>query len=118
MDFDRNRFKKISQDMTTEELMDRVTVYRPEMEPKAVQMMEAELARRGVTQLRIEAHAAQRGETAFFLSDGIAVRCSFCNRPAVGQRWGWHRLWGKVPVFPRRFTYCEEHHTGRKHRLD
>ncbi len=109
LDFDRNRFPKTAQDMTNEELMDRITVYRSGMEPEAIRMIEAELARRKVGQLEIAAHEARRRENGVFLADGTAVRCSFCDRPAVRQRWGWHRLWGKVPVFPRRFAYCEEH---------
>ena len=109
MNFDRNRVKRIAQDSTNEELMDHITVYRAGMEPEAVRLIEAELARRGIDQLQIKAHEAQRRESAFFYPDGTAVRCSFCNRPAVGQRWGWHRLWGKVPLFPRRFAYCEKH---------
>ena len=34
------------------------------------------------------------------LPDGTAVRCSFCHRPAVAEGWGWHRLWGVLPLFP------------------
>jgi hypothetical protein len=113
LDFDRKRFGKLAQDMTNEELMDRITVNRAGMEPEAVEMIEAELARRKVRQLEIDAHEARRRESTVFLPDGTALRCSFCSRPAVGQRWGWHRIWGKIPVFPRRFAYCEEHRQER-----
>lgn len=113
LDFDPKRFRKLAQDMSSEELMDRVTVYRSGMEPEAVEIIEAELARRKIGQLEIDAHAARRRETAFFRPDGTAVRCSFCDRPAVGQRWGWQWIWGKIPAFPRRFAYCEEHRAGR-----
>jgi hypothetical protein len=113
MDFDPNRFKKTAQGMSNEDLMDRITVYREGMEPEAVEMIEAELARRGVTQLQIEKHQASRRESSLFLPDGTAIKCSFCVRPAVGQRWGWHWIWSKIPVFPRWFRYCEEHRAGR-----
>jgi hypothetical protein len=43
------------------------------------------------------------------LPDGTAVGCSFCHRPAVAEGWGWHRLWGLLPVFPRYYYYCSEH---------
>jgi hypothetical protein len=40
------------------------------------------------------------------------VRCSFCHAPAVAEGWGWHRLWGRFPVFPRFFFYCASHRPG------
>ena len=33
----------------------------------------------------------------------------FFERPAVRRGWGWHRLWGLVPVFPLRRALCEGH---------
>jgi hypothetical protein len=97
---------------TTEELLDRLTVYRPEMEPAALDLMEGELARRGVTPDQIEDHDRERRETAIFLSDGTAVRCSVCNRPAVSRGRGWFRLLGVIPVIPRLFAYCDVHGPG------
>ena len=93
----------------TEELLDRVTVYRAGMEPAALDLIEGELSRRGITPEDIEEHERQRRETTLFADDGTAVRCSFCERPAEVRGWGWHRLWGRVPVFPRVFTYCDRH---------
>jgi hypothetical protein len=93
----------------TEELLDRVTVYRDGMEPAAVDLMENELARRGVSPDQIHRHGERRRRSAVFLPDGTAQHCSFCNRPAVSSGWGLHRLWGLVPVFPRRFWYCTVH---------
>src|SRR5262245_45583073 len=96
---------------TTEDLLDRVTVYRAGMEPEAVTMIEAELEDRGVGREEIEAHRQRSAEKVIFLPDGIAAKCSVrrCYRPAVAEGWGMHRLWGLLPVFPRRFYYCEEH---------
>ena len=44
----------------TEELLDRVTVYRAGMEPAAVDLMEHELDRRGISREAIAEHAAER----------------------------------------------------------
>src|SRR5262245_57667268 len=93
----------------TEELLDRVTVYREGMEPAALDLMEGELDRRGVTREEIAEHDAARRETAIMLPDGTAPRCSFCERPAVVRARGWHKLFGRVPVFPRIFAYCALH---------
>jgi hypothetical protein len=93
----------------TEELLDRVTVYREGMEPAALDLMEGELDRRGVTRDQIAEHDASRRATAILLDDGTALRCSHCDRPAVVRAWGWHRLFGRVPVFPRRFALCAVH---------
>jgi len=96
----------------TEELLDRVTVYRAGMEPAALDLMEAELDRRGVTRSDIADHHIARRERAILLPDGTALRCHFCARPAVLRGWGWHWLFGRLPVFPRVFARCEEH-SGR-----
>src|SRR5262249_20888430 len=65
--------------------------------------------------------------SAIMLPDGTAMRCSFCDRPAVQQARGWHRmklripllplligradipLGFSIPIFPKLFTYCEFH---------
>ena len=96
-----------------EELLDRVTVYRPAMEPAAVDLIEGYLSQRGVTPEQIESHDVGRRATAVFGPDGAAVMCSYCRRPAVEVGRGWHRLWRVVPIFPRRFARCKIHAKGR-----
>lgn len=111
----------------TDELLDRVTVYREGMEPAALDLMEGELDRRGVTREQIAEHDAKQRATAIMLPDGTARRCWRCDRPAVVRRWGWH--WMKVriplitlligradvplgfsvPVFPWLFYECVDH---------
>jgi hypothetical protein len=80
------------------------------MEEEALAMIEAELRARGVARADIEAHAERRRRETLPLPDGTAVKCSFCPRPAVRGEWGWHRLWGELPVFPRYYYTCAEHH--------
>jgi hypothetical protein len=100
----------------TEELLDRVTVFRVSMEPAAVDLMENELWRRGVTPEQVANHAASRGDVVRH-ADGSAVRCShrdrsrgyYCDRPAVSVRWQWFRLWGRVPLCPWPQPRCDLH---------
>jgi hypothetical protein len=94
----------------TEDLLDRATVYRDGMEPAALELIDAELRARGVGEAEIAAHRERRSGVVF-AADGVAVKCSErrCWRPAVVRRWGWHCLWGKLPVFPRVLGYCDEH---------
>lgn len=107
MNFDLERIRKNVKEASTEELLDRITAYRAGMEPAAIEVIEAELDRRGVGEEQVREHANRRSDT---LRRGtVAQRCSFCERPAVTRGWGWHRLWGKVPAFPRLFNYCEMH---------
>jgi hypothetical protein len=117
MEFNLKRVAEFIRGADTEELLDRVTVYREGMEPAALDLMEGELDRRGVTREEIAAHDVMRRETAIMLPDGTAMRCSFCNRPAVKQVRGWHRLFGLVPVFPKLFAYCD-FHSGPKDEKD
>jgi len=109
LEFDPERVARNAYEATSEDLLDRITVYREGMEPEAVEIFEAELSSRGIGRAEIEAHAAHRSTRMIPLPDGTALPCSFCPRPAVEQRWGWHRLWGYFPVFPRYLSYCELH---------
>ena len=109
MEADPQRIRGNIQQATTEDLLDRVTAYRAGMTAEAVEMIEAELQDRGVGAEQLAAHAAQCHDEVIFLPDGIAAKCSFCNRPAVACGWSMHRLWGLLPVFPRRYYYCKAH---------
>ena len=114
----------------TEELLNRVTVYRDGMEPAALDLMEGELDRRGITRAQIAEHDTRQRAVAIMLPDGTAKRCSCCDRPAVVETRGWYRwrarvpllplfsgraevpLGISVPLFPRMFAYCEAHRSA------
>jgi hypothetical protein len=93
----------------TEDLLDRATVYRDGMEPEALDLIDAELRQRGVRAAEVEAHGAARSRTALRGPGGLPVRCRKCYRPAVAEGREWTRLWGLVPLFPRRVAYCAGH---------
>lgn len=93
----------------TEDLLDRLAAYGDQMEPEALEVIERELRDRGVTTADIQAHAGRREGAALRDELGQVLSCSFCRRPAVRRSWGWHRLWGRLPLFPRRFRTCGEH---------
>lgn len=93
----------------TEQLLDRVTVYRDQMEPEALVVIEAELTRRGVTEEAVLAHGRKQFAASLVAADGLAVRCSSCDRPAVEVGRGWHKVWGILPVWPRVEARCEVH---------
>jgi hypothetical protein len=113
MDFDLRRVAEFIRGAETEELLDRVTVYRAGMEEVALDLMEGELDRRGITREQIAEHYAKRRACAIMLPDGTAMRCSFCDRPAVCQARAWH--WVRthflisIPVFKFKFAYCAVH---------
>lgn len=119
MDLDLQRVRENVRLATTEDLLDRLTCYRAGMEPAALDLIEAELRQRGVTVEQIDAHAQRYEGEALRLPDGTAAECSFCRRPAVERRWGWHRVRGRglfaglaalVPLYrPRWCYYCAEH---------
>jgi hypothetical protein len=112
MKFDAHTVWANARQATTEDLLDRVTVFRQSMEPEALAIIGAELQGRGVTQEAIAAHGLIQEENCMRYKDGTVMVCSLCRKPAVLARWGWHRLWGVLPVFPRRFRYCAEHRRG------
>src|SRR5437660_803136 len=113
LEFDPDKVLLNARSATTEDLLDRVTVFRDQMEPEAVTILEAELRSRGVTAADVLTHGDKIKEGLIRHPDGTVAKCSFCPAPAVARRWGWHRLWGKVPLFPRRLRYCREHDPKR-----
>jgi hypothetical protein len=110
--FDADRVRRNVRQADTDDLLDRVTVYREGMEPEALDLIEDELRSRGVMADDIAAHARRHEGQALQSPGGLAAACSFCGRPAVEAAWGWHRLWGVLPLFPRRFFCCDLHRPG------
>lgn len=107
--FDADKTLRNARLATTEDLLDRVTAFRDGMEPEAVEIIEMELRRRGVGPEQIEKTRQDRAGKVIRDRSGFAARCSFCSRPAVERRWGWQRLWGRLPIFPRLLNYCQQH---------
>ena len=99
--YDRKRVRENVRKAETEDLLDRVTVYRAGMEPDALYVIEEELRQRGVTAADIDAHARRREEAGLCDNDGIAAQLFVVLR---GRPWcgagGWHKLWGLLPLFP------------------
>jgi hypothetical protein len=114
MKLDLQRVRKNVTEATTEDLLDRATVYRAGMEAAALEIIDAELRRRGLTPSDIQSHWEIK--RANVISTGmIARRCHLCERPAVVRHWGVHRLWGKIPTpFPRLYHLCAEHAPPKK----
>jgi len=96
----------------TEDLLDRVTAYRAGMEAAALEIIETELRRRGVTADDIARHEKICRAECLYDPGDTALMCSLCRRPAVVERLGWHRLFQRVPLFRRRFRYCAGHDPG------
>jgi hypothetical protein len=109
MKLDLNRVRENVRRADTQDLLNRTTAYRDGMEPEALAIIDEELRARGVSADERAAYLRHVQERALKDSDGVALTCNECRKPAVVFAWDWHRLWGLVPVFPRRFQLCEEH---------
>ncbi len=109
MQFDPERVQANVKAASTEDLLDRVTVYREGMEAGALPIIEDELRARGIGNAAIRAHEERRRQAGTLDSHGFAAKCSLCSRPAVVRVRHWHRLWQLVPIFPRTNFFCEEH---------
>jgi hypothetical protein len=100
--------------MDQEELLDRVTVFREVMRPDAVEVMEAELARRGIGPDEIHQHHRQIKHRVLRDSHGIPAQCSWCERAAVEKREDFHKFWRLIPVAKRIWYYCDRHFAEKK----
>jgi hypothetical protein len=109
MRLDLDRVRANVRRASTEDLLDRATVYREGMEPAALDIIDRELWERGVGPAERDAHERHRRSSMLTGPDGLPVKCRRCDRPAVVECRGWHRLLKLLPLFPRRFAYCEEH---------
>jgi hypothetical protein len=112
MSIDTERVRQNAQKAITEELLDRLTVFRAGMEPEAIDIIEAELTRRGVTQEKIDEYDRLRRAKGLVGGD-VPRKCNFCDRPAVIRAWGLSHGRSLMPIWPWRFNYCEEHHQSR-----
>ncbi len=112
LELDPDRVRRNVRKASTEDLLDRATIYRSEMEPQALEIIDAELIARGITVEQVEAHLQARTRS-LSRADGSVIKCSFCWRPAVKRGWGWHRLYGTIPIFPRMFSWCDDHLPAR-----
>ena len=109
MDLNLDRVRANVETAGTEDLLDRATVFRAGMEPEALDIIDEELRKRGVTAGEVADHAQRRQEEGLLDADGAPLRCARCSRPAVVRRWRWGKLWGVLPMFPRRMALCAEH---------
>src|SRR5438309_1546269 len=109
MKLNLERVRANVQQANTEDLLDHATVYRTGMEPEAVEVIESELRKRNNGATELATYENNRKATVLTDEAGVALKCMACHRPAVGRAWGWHRLWGWVPVFPRQMEWCEKH---------
>jgi len=111
MEFSLERVRANVRKATTEDLLDRATVYRAGLEPAALPVILEELKARGVTPQAIVRHEeSQQG--VMVDASGTARLCARCRKPAVVREWGWHWMYDKLPLFPRLFYLCEEHCTS------
>src|SRR5438270_480265 len=97
MQFDPDKVRQNAAKATVEDLLDRVTVYRAGMEPEAVAIIEAELLKRGIGPREMDAHAEAR-KSALLDGSGLALKCAYCQKPAVGYGWGMLKLLGVLPL--------------------
>ncbi|HLW64124.1 MAG TPA: hypothetical protein VKS79_02315 [Gemmataceae bacterium] len=118
MKIDLDRVRKNVTEASTEDLLDRATVYRNGMEAAALEIIDGELRRRGITPTEIHDHWEIKRANVLTV-DQVARRCTFCDRPAVTRRWGIHWLWGRIPtLIPRWYQYCEVHVPAAKAETD
>lgn len=117
MKFDPERVRANARKADTDDLLDRVTVYRAEMEPEALEIIEEELHARKLTDVRIEQHGQRRAGEVLRAEDGQPLRCHFCHRPAVARGRRWFRVFFRLlPLLPRTANLCEVHQTDRDRR--
>lgn len=109
MEVSEAKLLKYAHAAETTVLLDRVTVLRAEMNPDAVEIFLAELARRGVGPEQIRDHEREWKPKVLQRPDGMPATCVWCGRAATVQRQAWHKLLRLIPVLKRTQYYCGEH---------
>lgn len=111
--FDLARVAENIRKSETEDLLNRATIYRADMEPAALDLIEQELAQRGLGRDQVREYAERIGAETIVSDKGYVERCRFCDRPAVAVGWGWYRILRTIPVVPRRLYFCRIHQPGQ-----
>src|SRR5438552_1414817 len=75
--FDADRLQRNVETATTEDLLDRATVHAAGMEREALDLIEAELRRRGVTAEQQRARGERGKDRWFIRPDGTVITWSF-----------------------------------------
>jgi hypothetical protein len=114
MKLDLERVRANVRQATTEDLLDRATVYRSGMEPEALEIIDAELRARGVAPEGMVAHESLRSVGLVRGPDGLPRVCAKCGRPATWEGCRWGRWIGRLlPLSSLRSAYCDEHRLSR-----
>lgn len=108
MHFDADRVRENAKRADTPDLLDRVTVYRAEIDERAYPIIIQELRTRGITATDVMTHEESRGEHLKHPA-GYVQKCSLCPQPAMTTARGWFRLFGLVPFIPRTVYLCQTH---------
>lgn len=109
MEFRRDRVQENVRQASTEDLLDRATMYSAGMEPDALDMIQNELRDRGVSAADIRRYDQEMRPIVLFDDRGVARVCCQCRRPAVFVQKEWHQLLGLIPLFPIQGYYCDRH---------
>jgi hypothetical protein len=113
MKLDLEKVRANVRQATTEDLLDRATLFRSGMEAEALEVIEEELRARGVTLDVILAHESVRGVGLVRGPDGLPRVCAKCGRPATWEGCRWGRWVGRfLPLASLRSAYCDEHRLG------
>jgi hypothetical protein len=117
IELDLNKVRANVAKATTPDLLERATVYRDGMEPAALDIIETELRNRGVSYREQSEFGTAQDKAVLRHRDGSPLRCHLCSHAAVTQEWNWHRLFGIVPLFPRRLGLCERHRPANRRKM-
>ncbi len=109
MNENRDAVRDWVQRADTGELLDRATVLRGELEPSALEWIDTELVRRGVSASEIESHGATLAAACERRPDGSVRRCWRCGAPATARARRWWRVFGLLPVLPVARPVCGDH---------
>lgn len=94
---------------STRELLDRVTLFRKGMETEAIEILEKELSRRGVSPRDCQEHQEKWAPKILWDSEGLPRTCCKCQNPATSLGKAWVRFFGLIPLIPYRAAFCEDH---------
>lgn len=109
MELDLERVRASAKEADTEDLLNRVTVFRGGMEEAALEVLEEELRTRGVGAEEVREYANRMRPLVLWERPGLAARCHLCDSPATRLEWRWRRFLGLVPLFRRQVPCCPIH---------
>ena len=108
MDTIHEQVRKFAALAETNDLIERVTIQRDDLDPEALTIIMQELLSRNISAETVSEYEKSR-DKFLYDSQGKPRLCNICGRPAISSIKSWLKFLRIVPIMPITEYCCEAH---------